>query len=58
MKVRLLRRARIWHNAGETVEVSSAEAGFLLSTGSAQALEPGRETRKKTATNAGKKEKA
>lgn len=35
MKVRLLRRARIWHNAGETVKVSSAEGAFLLSVGSA-----------------------
>ena len=35
MKVKLLRAARIRHNAGEIVEVSPAEAGFLLSTGSA-----------------------
>ena len=35
MKVKLLREARIRHKAGETVEVSPAEAGFLLSTGSA-----------------------
>ena len=35
MKVKLLREARIRHKAGETVEVSLAEAGFLLSTGSA-----------------------
>lgn len=35
MKVRLLRRARIWHNAGETVKVSPAEGAFLLSVGSA-----------------------
>ena len=35
MKVKLLRAARIRHDAGEIVEVSPAEAGFLLSTGSA-----------------------
>ena len=35
MKVKLLREARIRHKAGEIVEVSPAEAGFLLSTGSA-----------------------
>ena len=35
MKVKLLRDARINHKAGETVEVSSAEAQFLLSVGSA-----------------------
>ena len=38
MKVKLLRAARIRHEAGETVEVSPAEAGFLLSTGSAEAI--------------------
>lgn len=38
MKVRLTRDARIWHKAGETVEVSPAEAGFLLSTGSAEII--------------------
>ena len=35
MKVKLLREARIRHEAGEIVEVSPAEAGFLLSSGSA-----------------------
>lgn len=35
MKVKLLRAARIRHEAGEIVEVSPAEAGFLLSTMSA-----------------------
>lgn len=35
MKVKLIRAARIRHEAGEIVEVSLAEAGFLLSTGSA-----------------------
>ena len=50
MKVKLLRAARIWHQAGEIVEVSPAEAGFLLSVGSAEA--PGAEepkAEKKTA---------
>lgn len=35
MKILLRKRSRIWHNAGEIVEVSPAEAGFLFSTGSA-----------------------
>jgi len=35
MKLILLRDARIWHKAGETVEVGQQEAGFLLSVGSA-----------------------
>ena len=35
MKIRLIRAARIRHEAGEIVEVSPAEAGFLFSTGSA-----------------------
>lgn len=35
MKVRLLRDSRITHHAGEILEVSSAEAEFLLSVGSA-----------------------
>ena len=38
MKVRLMRDARILHKAGEIVEVSPAEAGFLISTGSAAAV--------------------
>ena len=39
MKLRLIRAARIRHEAGEIVEVSPAEAGFLLSTGSAERVE-------------------
>ena len=35
MKLKLLKAARIRHEAGEIVEVSPAEAGFLLSTHSA-----------------------
>lgn len=37
MRVELLKDARIKHYAGEIVEVSPAEANFLLSTGSAKA---------------------
>lgn len=39
MKLKLLRAARIRHETGEIVEVSPAEAGFLLSTGSAVTAE-------------------
>ena len=39
MKLRLIRAARIRYEAGEIVEVSPAEAGFLLSTGSAERVE-------------------
>ena len=35
MKVKLIRDSRINHAAGEVVEVSPAEAEFLLSVGSA-----------------------
>ena len=35
MKVKLLRDSRIMHKAGEIVEVSPAESGFLISVGSA-----------------------
>ena len=35
MKIRLIRDARIRHKAGEIVEVSPAEANFLLSINSA-----------------------
>ena len=49
MKVKLIRAARIRHNAGEIVEVSPAEAGFLLSTGSAvQYTEPVKEEKPET----------
>ncbi len=44
MKVKLLRAARIRHEAGEIVEVSPAEAGFLLSTMSAEPVAATRET--------------
>ena len=39
MKLKLIRAARIRHEAGEIVEVSPAESGFLLSTGSAVSAE-------------------
>ena len=44
MKLRLTRAARIRHEAGEIVEVSPAEAGFLFSTGSAVEVKEKRET--------------
>lgn len=39
MKIRLLRDARIRHKAGETVEVSPAEANFLLSVRAAEPVQ-------------------
>ena len=49
MKIRLLRDARIRHKAGEIVEVSPAEATFLLSLNSAVACtEDVKEPKKKT----------
>ncbi len=39
MKVRLLRDARINHKAGEIVEVSPSEMGFLIDVGSAEVVE-------------------
>ena len=45
MKVKLLRRARIWANAGDTVDVSPDEAEFLISVGSAEKVVT---TKKKT----------
>ena len=44
MKLLLTRAARIRHEAGEIVEVSPAEAGFLFSTGSAVEVKEKRET--------------
>lgn len=46
MKIKLLRDARIRHQAGEVVEVSPAEANYLISTKSAVAAPA--ETKKKT----------
>lgn len=45
MLVKLLRPARIRHEAGETVEVSLAEAGFLLSIKSATKVEEEKEVK-------------
>lgn len=47
MKVKLLRDARIKHFAGETVEVSPADAHFLISTGSAVSAEEVKAEKKK-----------
>ncbi len=58
MKVKLLRAARIRHEAGETVEVSPAEAGFLFSTGSAVEVIEQRETPEESAAIAETPEKA
>lgn len=40
MLIKLNRDARIRHHAGEVVEASPAEAAFLLSIGSAEAVDP------------------
>jgi hypothetical protein len=50
MKIRLKRPARIRHEAGEIVEVSPAEASFLLSTDSAVLLPVGETADKKPTT--------
>lgn len=39
MKVRLLKDARIWHKAGEILEVSPEESHFLLTTDGAIAVD-------------------
>lgn len=44
MRVRLIKPARINHAAGEIVEVSPAQVGFLLSVGAVEMLTPERET--------------
>jgi hypothetical protein len=36
MKVKLLQRIKVWHKAGDTVEVSPEEADFLISVGAAE----------------------
>ena len=60
MRLRLKRAARIRHEAGEIVEVSPAEAGFLLSTGSAEAIidTPMRETPEEAVPKETRKEAA
>lgn len=39
MKVKLTKRMKIWHEAGEIVEVSPADAWFLISCKAAVAEE-------------------
>ena len=57
MKLKLIRAARIRHDAGEIVEVSPAEAGFLLSTGSAVTYtEPVKEEKPETPEDEKEKE--
>jgi hypothetical protein len=47
MKVTLTKKARIWHEAGETVEVSPAEGRFLLSVKAAVVAEETKAAKKK-----------
>jgi hypothetical protein len=57
MKLLLKKAARINHNAGEIVEVSPAQANFLLSVGAAEILTVQRETPEKKTTTKRKAEK-
>ncbi len=50
MKLLLKKAARINHNAGEIVEVSPAQANFLLSVGAAEIMTVQRETPEKKTT--------
>lgn len=50
MKVKLLRDSRITVKAGETIEVSSAVAAFLVSIGSAEVAEETKAPKKTTKT--------
>ena len=38
MKILLTKAAKVWHKAGDIVEVSPAEAGFLLSVKAAEII--------------------
>lgn len=50
MKVRLTKRVKVWHEAGEIVEVSPADADFLLSVKAAEKVaEETKAAKKKTA---------
>ena len=52
MKVKLLRDSRIMHKAGEIIDVSTAEAAFLISVQSAIEIRPAipeKVTRKRSA---------
>lgn len=55
MKVRLLRPARINMNAGDVVDVSPAQANFLLSVGSATPVKEQKEAEPKKETKTKKK---
>ena len=57
MKVRLLRDARIKHNAGEVVEVSSAEFNYLVSINSAEPVveEPAKDNAAKPPCRSGQR---
>ena len=57
MLVKLLRPARIRHEAGEIVEVSPAEAGFLLSIKSATKVEEEKEVKAEPEKKKSKKDK-
>lgn len=57
MLVKLLRPARIRHEAGETVEVSPAEAGVLLSIKSATKVEEEKEVKAEPEKKKSKKDK-
>lgn len=57
MKIRLLRDARIQHYAGETIDVSPAEACFLCSVGSAIEIRESAQEEKKTAPKKAAKKK-
>lgn len=57
MKLLLKKAARINHNAGEIVEVSPAQANFLLSVGAAEILTAQLETPEKKTTTKRKAEK-
>ena len=59
MKLRLTKAARINHEAGEIVEVSPAQANFLLSVNAAEIVRPEqRETPEKKTTTATTRRKA
>lgn len=57
MKVKLLRDSKILHKAGEIVEVSPAEASFLLSVCSAIEVRAENTPAEKTTRKRGTKEK-
>jgi len=47
MKVKMLRTARVWAKAGDTVDVSPEEAEFLISVGSAEKVQSKKKTEDK-----------